>query len=77
MSLLKLAGPSHEQMIKEAFLGALATLGKAVIRNPLKSVGIGFDAMQVSDGVKNFQRTGLVGRNAMQNVAAMVPPGSM
>lgn len=77
MSLLKLAGPSHEQMIKEAVLGALAGIGKAVLKSPMRSLGFGFDAMQVAGAVKNSRRAGLVGANMMQDAAAMVPPGSM
>lgn len=77
MSLMKLAGARHEELIKEAILGLMANVGKAIVKNPLTTVSLALDASSTADGVKKFNQGSRMTRDLVQNAAAMVPPVSM
>jgi hypothetical protein len=83
--LLKYAGANHEELIKEAFVGALARLigpllgrvGKVIVKNPLKSLGAGFVANDVAASAKRISDTASGGTNLMRSQARFIPPPNL
>ena len=71
-TLLKLSGPNHEAMVKEAFIGAIARLGFKMAKRPLQMIGGYFNAKNVVSGVENMNRQAGVGRS-LGNVASNTP----
>jgi hypothetical protein len=67
-TLLKLAGPHHEDMIKQALIGSIARSGLNLIRkHPVKSglaaLGGAFNASSVVEGTRKMNDMSGVGRS--------------
>lgn len=70
--LLKLSGPNHEAMVKEALLGLAGKLLGKVGRNPLKSVGAYFNTKDVVAGAGKLNQQSGIGRS-LGSVASNTP----
>ena len=70
--LLELTGPNHEKMVKEAVIGAALGLmnrvGKVIVRNPGKALGVGFSASDVGSGMNRMSDAASGARNIAQSV---------
>jgi len=75
-TLLKLTGPNHEAMIKEAIIGQAAVgvgslmgrVGKAVVKNPLKSLGYAFTGSDLVSRANRMGSAASEGANLAANV---------
>jgi len=53
----------HRELVKEAFVGALARVGKVIVKNPLKSLSGAFSAGDVLQGTKRLNQATAGGHN--------------
>ena len=72
MSLLKMSGPNHEAMVKEAFMRMAGKLLLGAAKKPLTAIGSYFNAKQVVEGSGRMNQQSGIGR-ALGNVASNTP----
>ena len=70
--LLKLTGPNHRALVKEAFIGTglrlMSRVGKVIVKNPLKTLGVGFTMGDALSGTKRITDAASGARNIAANV---------
>lgn len=67
--ILSQSKEAHELLVKEAVLGLMARAGKLILRNPIKSLGVGatvgFNALDWKSGTKKLTDAANGGQNIM------------
>lgn len=74
--LLKLTGPNHESMIKEALVGKallgvgklMGRAGKVVVKNPMKTLGVTFTGSDILSRTNRMSSAASEGANLAQSV---------
>lgn len=74
--LLRLTGPNHEAMIKEALLGKammgvgslMGRAGKVVVKNPLKSLGYAFTGSDMLSRANRISNASTLGADTASSV---------
>lgn len=79
--LLEITGPSHRDMVKEAFIPLMSKLigraGKVITKHPLKSAGAGLIAMDSGTSLARMNKAMADASRGGHNLARSVPAFNM